>query len=222
MGEWPAAGADPNPSGDAPTEDIPAVADQLWTPFRAPVMGYRERAPAPRSRWAEMLATVRRYARLPVMAAIYLGVVVVLSLVVARVVHTPVKGASASGTRHEQEHNDLRPHRSALDHGPGAHKRLASRPVGTAGLPPPTLSPVSPSPVSSQPLPSPSASSSSPPSPAPTSPSPVPTSPSPVPTSPSPVPTSPSPVPTSPSPVPTSPSPVPTSPSPVPTSPSPT
>jgi hypothetical protein len=214
MGEWPTTGADPNPSGDAPTEDIPAVADQLWIPFRAPVMGYRVRAPAPRSRWAEMLATVRRYARLPVMVAIYLGVVVALSLVVARVVHTPVKGASAAGTTHEQELNGLRPHRSAQYHGPGAHKRLAIRPVGTAALPPPTLSPVSPSPVSSQPLPSPPVSSSPPPSPVPTSPSPVPTSPSPVPTSPSPVPTSPSPVPTSPSPVPTSPSPVPTSPSP--------
>jgi hypothetical protein len=206
MGEWPATGADPNRLSDTPTDEIPVVRDQLWTPFRAPAMAYRERVPAPRSRWAEMLATVRRYARLPVLAAIYLGAVVALSLIVARVVHTPGKGPSAAGTRQEQEHNGLRPHPLAQHHRSGARKRPAIRPVGPS-FPSPALSPVRPSPVSSQPLPSPPASSSPPPSPAPTSPSPAPTSPSPAPTSPSPAPTSPSPAPTSPSPAPTSPSP---------------
>ena len=172
MGEWPATGADPNRLSDTPTDEIPVVRDQLWTPFRAPAMAYRERVPAPRSRWAEMLATVRRYARLPVLAAIYLGAVVALSLIVARVVHTPGKGPSAAGTRQEQEHNGLRPHPLAQHHRSGARKRPAIRPVGPS-FPSPALSPVRPSPVSSQPLPSPPASSSPPPSPAPTSPSPA-------------------------------------------------
>ena len=130
MGEWPTTGADPNRLSDTPTDEIPVVRDQLWTPFRAPAMAYRERVPAPRSRWAEMLATVRRYARLPVLAAIYLGAVVALSLIVARVVHTPGKGPSAAGTRQEQEHNGLRPHPLAQHHRSGARKRPAIRPVG--------------------------------------------------------------------------------------------
>lgn len=201
MGEWPASRADPSQFSDTPTDEIPVVRDQLWTPVRVPAMAYRERVPAPRSRRAEMLAAVRRYAQLPVLVAVYLGVVVAASLLVARMVHPPAKSPSAVSTRHEQEHNDLSPPRSAQHHRSGAPKRPATQPVGTTS-PPPALSPVGPSPASSQPLLRPSASSSPPPSPTPTSPSPSPTSPSPSPTSPSPSPTSPSPSPTSPSPSP--------------------
>lgn len=197
MGEWPSSRADPDQFSDPSTDEIPVVRDQLWTPARAPALAYRERAPAPRSRRAEMLAAVRRYAQLPVLVAAYLGVVVAASLLVARLVHAPVKSPSAVSTRHEQQHNDLRPHRSAQHHRSGAHKRPVIRPAGT-----PAPSPAGPSPASSQPLPSPPASSSSrpSPSPSPTRPSPTPSSPSPTPTLPSPTPTLPSPTPTLPSP----------------------
>lgn len=191
MGEWPTTG--PDPSSDTPMDEIADVRDQLWT-GRAPAMAYRERAPAaPRSRRAQLWATVYRFARVPVLAAVYLGVVVALSLVVARVVHAPVKGPSAAPTGHDQQHHGFTPHRLAQHHRSAPHKP-PSRPVGTIS-PSPALSPVGPSPVSSQPPPSQPAPSSSPPSssPTPTLPSPTPTLPSPTPTLPSPTPSSPSP-----------------------------
>lgn len=193
MGEWPTTG--PDPSSGTPMDEIAEVRDQLWTAFRAPAMAYREHAPAPRSRRAQLWATVYRLARIPVLAAVYLGVVVGLSLAVARVVHAPATGPSAATTGHNQQHNGFTPHRSAQHHRPAQHKR-PSRPVGT-NSPSPALSAAGPSPVSSQPPPTQPASSSSPPSPSPT-----PTLPSPTPTLPSPTPT-----PTLPLPTPTLPSP---------------
>jgi hypothetical protein len=205
MGEWPTSGSDPNPISDTPME-VPAVRDQLWTAFRAPAMAYREHAPAPRGRWVQAWATVRRSARVSVMVVTYLGVVVALSLIVARVVHKPVQSPGAASTRQEQGHNGLGPHGLAQHQTPAAHKPPATGPVGTIS-PSPALSPAGSSSASSQPRPSQSASNSSPPSPTPTanSPSPTPSSPSPTPSSPTPTPT-----PSSPTPTPSSPTPTPT------------
>jgi hypothetical protein len=204
MSEWPTTRADSGQFSDTPTDEFPVVRDQLWTPFCASAMTYRERAPAPRSRWAQVLATVRRYARLPALVAIYLGVVVAASLLVARFVHTPVKGTSEAGTRHQQEQHYFVPHRSPQYQPSASRKPPAIRPVGTIS-PPSALSPVRPSPVSRHPLPRPPASKSPPPppSPTPTTPAPTPTTPPPTPTTPPPTPTTPPPTPTTPAPTPT-------------------
>jgi len=195
--EWPTTRADSGQFSDTPTDEIPVVRDQLWTPFHASAMTCRERAPAPRSRWAQVRATVRRYARLPALVAIYLGVVVAASLLVARFGHTPVKGASEAGTRRQQEQHGFVPHRSPQHQRSASRKPPAIRPVGTI-FPPPPLSPVRPSPVSRQPRPRPPASNSPPPppSPTPTTPPPTPTTPPPTPTTPPPTPTTPAPSPT--------------------------
>ena len=159
--------------GGTPSNGIPVVRDQLWKPVRVPAEMYWESPSAPRSRWAQALATVRAHARVFAIVAIYLGAVAGISLIVARAVHTPAKGTSAAGAWHQQEQSVLVPHRPTR-HGPSApHKPPAIQP-GSPVFPSPGLSLLRPAPGSSQLLPGPSASA--PASPAPT-PAPSPTSP---------------------------------------------
>jgi hypothetical protein len=200
MAKWQTR-ADSNRFSDAPTDEIPVVKDQLRKPVRAPAEAYWEPAPAPRGRWAQVLAKVRPFARLFVVVPIYLGLVLAASLIVARIAHTPIKGPSAAGTGHQQEQNGLVLHRPAQHQRQAARKPPAIRPGSTIFPPPPPLSLFTPSPAPSQPLPG--RPTSSPPSPSPTSPPPTPTSPPPTPTSPPPTPTSPPPTPISPPPTPT-------------------
>jgi hypothetical protein len=179
MSEWQTK-ANLDQLGDTLPNGIPVVRDQLWRPVRVPAEMYWESPSAPRSRWAQALATVRSRARVFAIAAIYLGVVAAISLIVARDVHTPAKGTSAAGAWHQQEQSVLVPHRPTR-HGPSAQHKPPAIQQGSPVFPSPALSLLRPAPGSSQLLPGPSASS--PPSLAPT---PVPSPTSPLPSSPPP------------------------------------
>jgi hypothetical protein len=206
---------------DTQPNGIPVVREQLWKPVRVPDETCWERQPAPMSNRTQVLAMVRPYTRIFVMASIYLAVVAAVSLIVARAISTPAKSTSAAEIGHQQSRNGLVPYRLTPPRPSAPRKSPAIQPGHSIFPPQPGLAVFTPSPASSQPgssppslAPSPTPTTLPPPtSPPPTSPpptSPPPTSPPPT----SPPPTSPPPT----SPPPTSPPPT----SPPPTSPPPT
>jgi hypothetical protein len=187
MGEWQSR-ARFDQLGDTPPEGIPAVRDQLWSPVRVSAETYSEPPSAPPGRWAGVLAAVRYRARLFVIVAIYLCAVTGLSLIVSRAVSTLTTATSAAGTGHQAEQFGLGPLRSAPYNQSAQHKPPAIQPSPV--FPPPKLTWLVPSAVSSPPGTSPHSLSPSPaPTPAPSPTSPPPTSPPPT----SPPPTSPPP-----------------------------
>src|SRR6266516_967983 len=144
MSEWQTK-ANLDQLGDTLPNGIPVVRDQLWRPVRVPAEMYWESPSAPRSRWAQALATVRSRARVFAIVAIYLGVVAAISLIVARDVHTPAKGTSAAGAWHQQEQSVLVPHR-ATRHGPSAPRKPPAIQPGSPVFPSPGLTVIRPAP----------------------------------------------------------------------------
>ena len=178
---------------DTPPDGIPVVREQLWRPAHLPAETYWEPPPAPMGRWARVLAMARPYARVFILAAVYLAAVAAVSLIVTRVLSTPAKSTSAAGTGHQQTQNSPVPHRLAPHKLSAPRKPPAIQPGSSIFPPQPGLALFTPSPASSQPSSSPPSLSPSPaPTPAPPPTSPPPTSPPPT----SPPPTSPTGVPT--------------------------